>query len=271
MARPPSKKPTLREALLARLGNPDRRRLHALANGVRKRFGQMSRADAYAVLADEQGIKLHKYLVEPDLGRVRGIIAGGPARSAPAPEGNGRRPRVKTKTRLKEIVIDGAALVMDDPILPAQVVADAKRMAAVYPLTYVFENSVRELVVRVMEKKYGTDWWKAPAVPAAVLRNVEKTKRGDEEVPWHGERGSHDIHYTTIDDLISIITTGQNWPLFAPIIGEQNAVGYLVRVIEQSRHTIAHHRPLGASDIAHLKLNIEAWQKLLRERKHLIS
>src|SRR2546427_10167200 len=104
MARPPSNKPTLREALLASLGNPDRRRLHALANGVRKRLGQMTRADAYAVLADERGIKLHKYLVEPDLGRVRGIIAAG--RTAAPAAGNGRRGRVKTDTRLKEIVID---------------------------------------------------------------------------------------------------------------------------------------------------------------------
>src|SRR5439155_5052765 len=123
-------------------------RLHALANGVRKRLGQMTRADAYAVLADERGIKLHKYLVEPDLGRVRGIIAAG--RTAAPAAGNGRRGRVKTDTRLKEIVIDGARFVIDDPILPSSVVADAKRMAAVYPLTYVFENSVRELIVRVM-------------------------------------------------------------------------------------------------------------------------
>ena len=41
-------------------------------------------------------------------------------------------------------------------------------------------------------------------------------------------------------------------------------------IIELSRHTIAHHRPLGASDVARLKLNIESWQKLLRERQHLI-
>lgn len=270
MARPPNKKPTLRDALVAKLGNPDRRRLHRLASAARKRYGPMSRPDTYAVLADEHGIPVHKYLAGDDLTRVRGIIAAGQARSTTAPAANGRRPRAKTETRLKEIVIDGAALVMDDPILPAQVAVDAKRMAGVYPLTYVFENSVRELVVRVMEKKYGADWWKQPMVPRKVLDHAEANRSGEKAVPWHGARGSHPIHYTSIDDLLAIITTNDNRPLFEPIIGKENGVRHLVEIIELSRHTIAHHRPLGAPDVARLKLNIGAWQKMLRERKYLI-
>jgi hypothetical protein len=265
-----ARKATLRDALVARLGNPDRRRLHELASAVEKRLGPMSRADTYAVLADEAGIRLNKFLVEPDLGRVRGIIASGGTRLPAAPAGNGRRPRAKADTRLKEIVIDGAALVMDDPILPAQVAADAKRMAGVYPLTYVFENSVRELVLRVMEKKHGADWWKQPLVPRKVLDHAEGNRAGEKAVPWHGARGSHPIHYTSIDDLLAIITTNDNRPLFEPIIGKENGVRHLVEIIELSRHTIAHHRPLGAADVARLKLNVAAWQQQLRDHKHLI-
>ncbi len=270
MARPPSKKATLRGALLTKLGTADRYRLRHLADAARKRYGPMSMADACAVLASEAGIPIHKYLAGDALSRVRGIIAGAPARTAAAPAGNGRRARAKTATRLKEIVIDGASLVMDDPILPAQVAADAKRMAGVYPLTYVFENSVRELVVRVMEKKYGAGWWAQPMVPRKVLDHAEANRSAEKAVPWHGVRGTQAIHYTSIDDLLAIITTNENRPLFEAIIGKENGVRHLLEIIELSRHTIAHHRPLGASDIARLKLNVEAWQKLLRERKHLI-
>jgi hypothetical protein len=268
MPRPPSK-PTLRAALVAKLGNPDRRRLHRLANAARKRYGPMSRADTYAVLADEQGIKLHQYLVEPDLGRVRVIIAAG-RDAAPAAE-NGKRPRAKTETRLKEIVVDGARFAIDDPILPEQVSADVARMASVYPLTYVFENSVRELVTRVMQKKYGADWWKQPMVPKKVFDHVETNKKNEAAVPWHATRGTHDIHYTGIDDLIAIMfATNDNRPTFEAILGKETGVRHLVEIIEQSRHAIAHHRPLPPDEIKRLQLNVRAWQKLMRERKHLI-
>ena len=107
-------------------------------------------------------------------------------------------------------------------------------------------------------------------MPVGVLRNVEKTKRGEGKVPWHGARGAHEIHYATIDDLLSIITTAANWPLFEPILGEQNAAGYLIQVIEQSRHTIAHHNPLSKDDLDRLKMNVREWHKILRNRKDLI-
>jgi hypothetical protein len=270
MSQSSSNRPTLRDALVAKLGNPDRRRLHALANRVRSRLGQMSTAEAYAVLAAEHGLKLHKYLAGDDLERVRRILAGGAAQPSAASGANGGRARTKARVSLKEIMIDGAAFVMDDPILPPQITADAQRMARIYPLTYVFENSVRELVVRVMQGKYGPGWWKQPMVPGKVLRDVETTKRNEASVPWHGQRGRHEINYTSIDNLVSIITTNDNWPLFAPILGEQNAIGYLIQVIEQSRHTIAHHNPLSQDDLNILKVNVRAWQEVLRKHRDLI-
>src|SRR2546430_15826529 len=145
MARPPSRKPTVRDVLVAKLGHPDRFTLRRLADGARKRYGPMSRDESYAVLANEHGIPVHKYLSGDDLTRVRAIISAGPTRSSAAPARNGRRSRVKADTRLKEIVIDGASLVMDDPILPPRVAADARRMAGVYPLPYVLLNTLRAL------------------------------------------------------------------------------------------------------------------------------
>ncbi len=272
MPRPAPKKPTLRDALVAKLGNPDRRRLHDLANGVRNRFGQMSRDDAYAVLAAEQGIRLDKYVVEPDLGRVRAIMTNrANARAPSAPSANGRRARAKIETRLKEIVIDGARFEINDPIVPASVVADAKRMAGVYPLTYVFENSVREIVRRVMEKKYGGDWFKQPHVTGKVLGHVAANKANEAAVPWHTARGAHAVYYTTIEDLLAIMfTVNDNKPIFEAVLGKESGVRHLVEIIETARHAVAHHRPLSPDDFKRLQLNVRAWQKLMRERQHLI-
>jgi HEPN superfamily Swt1-like protein len=273
MARSPKgKKATLRDAVLDTIEGRDRYKLRHLADAARRRYGPMSPADASAVVASEKGVPIHKYLPSDDVTRVRGIIAaGGAGGAAAATKGRRRRNgKGKGQTVVKEIVIDGARLVVDDPILPSQIAEDARRMASVYPLTYVFENSVRELVVRLMQKKYGDDWWKQPTVPDRVLRNVEANKRNDASIPWRGSRGTHDIHYTSIDDLIAIMTTNDNRPVFEAILGKAEGVRYLIEIIELSRHTIAHHRPLAPNDIKRLKLDIDRWQENLRKRKHLI-
>jgi HEPN superfamily Swt1-like protein len=265
-----AKKPTLRDAVLDTIEGRDRYKLRHLADAARKRYGPMSPADAWAVVASERDVPIHKYLSIDDVTRVRGIIAAGGGTAAAPPDGRRQNGKGKGRTVVKEIVIDGARFVTDDPILPSHIAEDARRMAGVYPLTYVFENSVRELVVRVMERKYGADWWKQPMVPKKVFDHIVINKAGEKAVPWHGSRGTHDIHYTSIDDLIAIITTNDNRPVFEAILGKADGVKFLIEIIELSRHTIAHHRPLGASDVARLKLNIESWQKLLRERQHLI-
>jgi hypothetical protein len=267
-ANPSSKPATLREALLSKLGTKNRFRLRDLRVGVRRRFGPMSLQDCDGVLAHERGIPIHRYLEGEDLERVRRTIAS-ESKPAAMRQRNVKK-TAKRQVSLKEIVIDGAAAKMEDPILPGAVIADAVRMARVYPLTYVFENSVRELIVRVMKKNYGNHWWKAPMVPGSVLRDAAKTREKEKGVPWHGERGTHQIHYTTIDNLLSIITSNENWKLFAPILGEQNGVQYLIQIIELSRHTIAHHNPLATEDIDRLKLDITAWQRMLQRNRDLI-
>ena len=128
-----AKKPTLRDAVLDTIAGRDRYKVRHLADAARKRYGPMSAADACAVVASEKGVPIHKYLPSDDVSRVRGIIAaggsGGPAAT------NGGRPGGKGKGRtvVKEIVIDGARFVTDDPILPSHIAEDARRMAGCVP------------------------------------------------------------------------------------------------------------------------------------------
>jgi hypothetical protein len=260
------KKPTLRDVLLAKLGNPDRFELRRLANDVRKRYGQMSPADAYAVLAAERGIAIHRYLTDENVARVRGIMAGGVGRAPTQSPRNGRQ-RAPTETRLREIRIGGTAFVVDDPMVRAAVAVEANQMAEIYPLTYTFENSVRELMTRVMERRYGADWWRQPYVSRTVMGHAEQNKKNEAEVPWHATRGVHDIHYTAIGDLLAIMfATNENRPTFEAILGKETSVRHLLEIIEHARHAIAHHRPLPKDERERLQLNTKAWQKLMRER-----
>ena len=258
-----SPKQDLRSALVKKLGNPSHVQLHRLAEKVRERYGPLTPQDCYAILAHENGLRLHRFLQGDELDRITRMIAAQPATPTSKPATR-RRKRAKKAASVNDSTDAG------DPILPQRVLQDAERMAEVYPLTYRFENSVREVVVRVMQAKHGVDWWMQPMVPAKVLRDVEKTKKNEEKMAWHGARGKHQIHYTSIENLNSIITCNDNWELFEPILGEQNAVSYLIQIIEHSRHTIAHHNPLGRDDIRRLKMNIDDWQKMLKEKRHLI-
>ena len=48
---------------------------------------------------------------------------------------------------------------MKNPLLSAAKIQEAREMAAVFPLLSVIENSMRELIKRVMHAKYGEKWW----------------------------------------------------------------------------------------------------------------
>ncbi len=131
---------------------------------------------------------------------------------------------------------------------------------------------MRELVLRVMQRTYGPDWWKQPTVPRPVLNHVESNKRNEAAVPWHATRGVHDIHYTSIDDLLAIMFgTNENRPIFEKILGKDTSTRHLVEIIEHARHAIAHHRPLPPDEIQRLALNTRAWQELMRKQMHLID
>jgi hypothetical protein len=49
-------------------------------------------------------------------------------------------------------------LEVGDILLSPEKVGQAKRMASVYSLLYVLENSMREVIRRVMNAKYGGNW-----------------------------------------------------------------------------------------------------------------
>ena len=100
----------------------------------------------------------------------------------------------------------GSEFETDDPVLPIQIAEEAKAMAELYPYIYAFENSVRNIVRVVMESKYGKEWWR-DHVGAQVKRNVERNKATEKKNAWHGKSKPHDIYYTELDDLRSIIAS----------------------------------------------------------------
>jgi hypothetical protein len=135
-------------------------------------------------------------------------------------------------------------------------IEEAKKMAGVYPVVYVFENSVRSLIMSVMTKKHGEDWFKTK-VSGKVQKRVQERIDNEDKNRWHGKRRSHPLFYTDIDDLDSIIST--NWSDFEDYFPDQAWVKGKIDEIEMSRNTIAHNNPLEDRDITRLRLDLGDW------------
>jgi len=159
----------------------------------------------------------------------------------------------------KQIVIEfPKGVVVTDPLLPKKLVDEAIEMANVYPIVYVFENSVRNLVSTIMSSRYTDKWWEQK-IGATIKKRVQGRIEKEDKNRWHGRRGAHPIFYTDIDDLKSIITT--YWSDFEDIYPSQQWLTVKIEEIELSRNVVAHNNPLDKDDIARLTLDLKGWIK----------
>ncbi len=211
----------------------------------------ITRDEAAIVLAGELGIDVSRIVASEELQKVRTVITEAPAaRATRSKKAGGDKPS-------SGIVIDvSRGLRFEEPILPNRLSKEAERMAGVYPVIYVFENSVRNLSMHVLEKEYGSDGW-VEHVSSPIRKKVKQRKDQEERKRWHGARNAHEIFYTDMGDLEKIITA--NWEVFKPILEDQAWVRTHLSSIEPSRNVIAHNNPLGQKDIRRIKVYFDDW------------
>ena len=144
----------LRKALLDKL-DVTPQRLSQLAAKIKTNSGPMKTEEAIYCLAHRHGFDLTKFLPDSTVERVRQLLPR--ATEKPSSEKPARRPD-KALAKIVNVAI-GGKFNLANPILPQHVLSEAKEMAeTVYPILYVFENSIRELILRVIRNKYGQNW-----------------------------------------------------------------------------------------------------------------
>lgn len=220
----------------------------------------ISLVDGACVLAAEKTkIHLAKYFSVEQTDRTRELVrlhSGSdvmPVKKRGAP-----RPRV-LKVHTEEI---------SDPLLPASIVEQAREMTEAYMRIYVFENSIRHFIRLVLEKRYGKQWWDhhvGHGIRTKVAGRMQKEKRN----AWHGKRGAHEIFYTDIGDLKSIIARNHTDfdPLFKGLPGGRGWLEQRIAEIELSRNIVDHHNPLGDRDVKRIRMYLEDWQTQLEAIK----
>jgi len=252
----------LKADLLAKLGVGPRqlRRLTA------ERAAELPSTNEQALytLAHENGLKLSKYLTADQIAEVRGLVQTRPVASAPASAtANGSRVPKKRSPRTVSVSI-ASVKVGDIPGLKPSHANEAKAMAErVYPLLYLFENSVRDLIELVLKAKYGKDWWTL-AVPVKVREAADKLKADEVKDTYHGKRGRRDIDYLLLTQLWKIIH--HKWKDFEPLFppGQHWVQSMIENDMNVSRRPIAHMNPLEDDDIRNVETSWRKWVKNLK-------
>jgi hypothetical protein len=232
--------------LCERIGKT-RRRVYQLIEKKKKDYGYtITNEMAAYLLAADYDIDLSEILPEEELTRLRML----------------RETKTVVKENVKKMPSKITTIEISkefrviDPFLPQKIIDEAKEMSKVYPIVYLFENSVRNLIRIVLEKKYGSNWW-SYKVPPSIQREVQKRLEQEKKNRWHGKRGAHPIFYTDIEDLSSIIVT--NWNDFKELFPNQEWIKVRISEIELTRNTIAHNNPLSKRDIQRLKIYFQDW------------
>ena len=224
-----------------------------LAKKIAEYNGLISKRAAAVLVAADFKIASYKYLSPEDKETLIKI-------KAPQVFETGARIKVIEKEKVASIVSLRGISVFD-PFLPSKLLEEAIRMAEkCYPLLYVYENSIRNVIRILMERKYGPDWWdiRVKQLHGNIDARIEGRIKEEADERWHSsKRGVHKIFYTDLDDLRKIID--DDWDLFKKIHPRKSWVIEHIMQPNHSRNIIAHNNPLSNRDIASIQTKIREW------------
>jgi hypothetical protein len=249
----------LKEHLLEKLGVGNRQ----LRRLISERAAALPSTNEQALftLAHENGLKLSRYLTAEQIADVRGLLQARPV--PPVPRSNGSQPAKKKASPRTVSVSIGALELGEIPGLKLSHANEAKAMAErVYPLLYLFENSLRDLIELVLKAKYGKDWWTV-AVPQRVRETADDLKEQEKKDTYHGKRGRRDIDYLLLTQLWKIVN--HRWKDFEPLFppGKHWVQSMIENDMNVSRRPIAHMNPLQDDDIKNVEASWRKWVKNL--------
>jgi hypothetical protein len=224
-----------------------------------------SREDALLLVAAREGIAISGFCDEQrTLDRVNQWLERDAGSRQPDPP-----PPRRTRASAQPTTINiGRDLAVTDPLLPQRVIQDAKMMAErVYPKLYLLENSLREVIMRVMRNAHGKDWWQSHASPQ-LQKKVAIRKNEESRKAWHGKRGAHEIYYADFADLKGLVNS--NYDLFRAVFPDRQWFDVILDALNPSRNVSSHHNPVASHDLDRIEVNFRDWQAHIAATRHLI-
>ncbi len=210
-------------------------------------------------------MKIDKYLDEEQVKRIRELLPHFQNQGTTPPVSNKQSSKNSTRDtpRTKKI---SRKYKVTDFLLDDTKLKEAEEMADIYPILYVLENSIRELIKRVMTANYGEDWWSERTKRSktrTIAENVKKRMAKEGKNRWHQRRGNHPIYYTDFADLKTLFSSNED--KFSPdILSPKEWVMNTMNELELSRNVLCHMNPLDRTNVQDIKVKFEQWQKMIK-------
>lgn len=141
-------------------------------------------------------------------------------------------------------------------LLEDDFVAQARRMATVYTAIAAFENTVRDLVTRVLVDEAGAGWWEQK-VSSNVQSKAKKRQEDEAKHRFHTQRGDDPISFIDFADLLNIMRANEE--AFAPFWPSPEWARGIFDAVERSRNVIMHSGVLDLEDIERVGMNVRDW------------
>jgi len=148
--------------------------------------------------------------------------------------------------------------VSNTPSLTTTDIENAYKMGQVYVAIHCLENSVRNLIRKVLKDTLGEQWWdKAASDP--MKKKVGERKSREAKNKWLTSRGADELNYIDWGDLVTLI---RKFPKeFETFIGSTKFAELKLEELENLRNTIAHNGVLPDDEIARIELYFKDWCK----------
>ena len=144
--------------------------------------------------------------------------------------------------------------------IPNKIEVNLGKMSKAYQALYAVENTLRELIRKVLNQK--VDWWKN-SVPNGIQAEVEVVIK---KTPYHAVKRNDELEYTHLGQLKEIIIYKKNWNDFLPYLNEKDKNSFAVTINKAipSRNAIGHCIPLKSKDLKVVDVRFEDILKMIK-------
>lgn len=174
---------------------------------------------------------------------------------------------VQSKSRVFKIKHSNACDDFYDPFLDSSVYSRLSSISVeAYQIMFVLENSLRSFIERILDKKFGKNWWNKiveQKSTSAIAVKVASRKNNESENWYHGKRGAHEIYYSDYTDLLQIIKSfDSEFNKYFKNGSEKNLPGKLAE-LAPTRNIVAHNNPITKDDLDRLRVHAKDWLKYM--------